>query len=172
MNEKTNKCTFGKFRPALTQLFSCQFCKNFKSTFFSEHLWWLLLSNITKLKEKKNRRHNLKMNWKQSKTLTQISAPHPDVFWHCLNGMDAQKKKRPKSSCNLYLYIFHVKTKWNIVYKYLKTKIFSRDTNILWTLSYSHWGFWVSLNYPILNFKKMVCPKNIWMRYWIYSNYS
>ena len=82
------------------------------------------------------------------------------------------KKKRPKSSCNLYLYIFHVKTKWNIVYKYLKTKIFSRDTNILWTLSYSHWGFWVSLNYPILNFKKMVCPKNIWMRYWIYSNYS
>ena len=28
-----------------------------------------------------------------------------------------------------------------------------------WTLSYKHWGFLVSLNYPILNFKKKVCPQ-------------
>ena len=27
-------------------------------------------------------------------------------------------------------------------------------------------GFWVSLNYPILNFKKTVCPKNVWMQHW------
>ena len=26
-------------------------------------------------------------------------------------------------------------------------------------------GFWVSLNYPILNFKKTVCPKNVWMQH-------
>ena len=73
----------------------------------------------------------------------------------------------------LFPYIVHVKTKWNIVYKNLKTKIFSRDTNILPQM---HWtsnifgppattigGFWVSLNYPILNFKKTVCPKNVWI---------
>ena len=86
------------------------------------------------------------------------------------------KKKRPESSCNLYLYIFHVKTKWNIVYEYLKTKIFSRDANILpqmhWTSNiFGHsaitiGSFWVSLNYPILNFKKTVYPKNVWMRHW------
>ena len=75
----------------------------------------------------------------------------------------------------LFPYIVHVKTKWNIVYKNLKTKIFSRDTNILPQM---HWtsnifgppattigGFWVSLNYPILNFKKTVCPKNVWIRH-------
>ena len=28
-----------------TQVFSCQFCKIFKNTFFIEHLQWLLLSN-------------------------------------------------------------------------------------------------------------------------------
>ena len=70
----------------------------------------------------------------------------------------------------LFPCIFHMKTKWNIVYKYLKTKIFSRDTNILpqmhWTSNiFGHsattiGGFWISLNYPILNFKKTVCPKN------------
>ena len=62
---------------------------------------------------------------------------------------------RPKKcaqiiSCDIFPYIFHVKTKLNIVYEYLKTKIFSRDTypspnslNIkyFWTLSYNHWRF-------------------------------
>ena len=87
---------------------------------------------------------------------------------------------RPKNSWKTFFpYIFHVyisrKTEWNIVYKYLKTKTFSRDTNILpqmpWTSNNfgnsatTIWGFWVTLNYPILNFKKTVCPKNIWMRH-------
>ena len=31
-------------------------------------------------------------------------------------------------------------------------------------------GFWVLLNYPILNFKKTVCPKNVWMQH--YSLYN
>ena len=49
----------------------------------------------------------------------------------------------------IYKYIFHAKTKWNIACKYLKTKIFSRDTNIpspnvsninyVWTISYNNW---------------------------------
>ena len=91
--------------------------------------------------------------------------PHPDVIWYRLKGMGAQK-----SSCNTFYIYIHVNTKWNIVYEYLKTKIFSRDTNIL---LHTHWtsnifglsigGFWVSLNYPIINFKKTVCPKNVWM---------
>ena len=27
----------------LAQVFSCEFCENFKNTFFIEHLWWQLL---------------------------------------------------------------------------------------------------------------------------------
>ena len=42
------------------------------------------------------------------------------------------KKCVQKSSCSTFsIYIYHIKTKWNIVYEYLKTKIFSGDTNIL-----------------------------------------
>ena len=77
----------------------------------------------------------------------------------------------------LFPYIFHIKPKWNIVCEYLKTKIFSRDSNILPQM---HWvsntfdtqlatiigGFRLSLNYPILNFTKKVCPKNVWMLHW------
>ena len=32
-----------------------------------------------------------------------------------------------------------------------------------WTLSYNYWA---SLDYPVLNFKKMVCPKKVWKRHW------
>ena len=76
----------------------------------------------------------------------------------------------------LFPCIFLIKTKWNIVYEYLKTKTFARDTNIFPQM---HWisnifghsaaatgGFWVSLNYPILNFKKTVCPKNLLTWLW------
>ena len=79
---------------------------------------------------------------------------------------------RPK---NVFPCMFHVIPKWNIVYKYLKTKYFSRDSNILprmhWTLDiFGHLttiirGLEVSLKYPILNFKKTVYPKNVWMRH-------
>ena len=71
----------------------------------------------------------------------------------------------PPQKMTFSIYIFHVKPKWNIVYEYLKTKIFSRDSNIL---SQMHWtpnifghsatiigGFGLSLKYTILNFKKM-----------------
>ena len=56
---------------------------------------------------------------------------HPDVFWYRVNGMDALKNAPKKVLVTLFPYIFHVKTNSNIVYEYLKTKIFSRDTNIL-----------------------------------------
>ena len=59
--------------------------------------------------------------------------PHPDVFWYPLNGIGAQKKKNApkKVLVKLFPYIFYVKTKLNIVYEYLKTKTFLRETNIL-----------------------------------------
>ena len=86
------------------------------------------------------------------------------------------KKCTQKVLASFFLYMFHIKTKSNIVSEYLKTKIFSRDTNILpqmlWLSDiFGHsvttiGGFWVSLNYPIPTFKKRVCPENIWMWHW------
>ena len=99
--------------------------------------------------------------------------PHPGVFWYRLNGMGTQINTPERVFTTPFPYIFHVKTKWNIVYKYLKTKTISRKTNILPQM---HWisnilghsatpfsGFWVSLNYPMHIFKKTVSPKNVWM---------
>ena len=85
-----------------------------------------------------------------------------------------------KVSATFFSYIFHVKTKWNVIYEYLKTKIFLRETNILpqmhWTsniFGHSATTTWASLNYPtILNFKKTVCPKNVWMRHWLHKQYT
>ena len=80
-----------------------------------------------------------------------------------------------KVLATLFPNIFHIKTKWKVVYVYFKTKIFSRYANILPQMHrtsniFGHSattirGFVVSLNYPILNFKKTVCLKNVWMRY-------
>ena len=84
------------------------------------------------------------------------------------------KKCAQKILVTFFLYIFQVKTKWHIVYQYLKTKIFLRDTNIPPQM---HWisnvfghsatttgVFWVPRNFPIFNFKKTACPKNVWMQ--------
>ena len=66
----------------------------------------------------------------------------------------------------LVSYIFHVKTKWKIVYEYLKTKIFSRDTNILPQM------YWTSNIFGPFSFprkenkKKTAFPKNSWMQHW------
>ena len=49
--------------------FPVNFAKLLRTT-FREQPRWLILSDVAKLKEKKNRTHNLKMNRKQSKTLT------------------------------------------------------------------------------------------------------
>ena len=48
-------------------------------------------------------------------------------------------------------------------------------SNIFWHSVATIGVFWTSLNYSILNFKKTVCPKNVWMRHWyarfIFNNY-
>ena len=40
--EKPEACNFIK-KEILAQVFFCKFCKISKNTFFTEHLWWLLL---------------------------------------------------------------------------------------------------------------------------------
>ena len=62
--------------------------------------------------------------------------------------------------------------------KTLKNKKYFQETQILFPKCIEHqiffWHsaatigtFWVLLNYPILNFKKTVCPKNISMWHWL-----
>ena len=70
-------------------------------------------------------------NDKYSSRMTLKSVPLPDLFRYCLNSMGAQKNAPKNVLVTFFPYIFHIKTKWNIVYRYLKTKIFSRDINIL-----------------------------------------
>ena len=82
------------------------------------------------------------------------------------NSMGTQEKAPKTVLVTLFPCIFHTKIKGNIVYEYLKTKTFSRDTGILlqMQLTSNNFGnsatttgvFWVSLNYPILNSKKTV----------------
>ena len=86
------------------------------------------------------------------------------------------KKMHPKSSCNLFSihisclnymkYSIRIVKNKNLFkrHKYPSPNAFS--IKYFWTLSCNHWGgFWVSLNYPILNFKKTVCPKTFWVQH-------
>ena len=66
--------------------------------------------------------------------------------------------------------MFHVK-KWNIVCEYLKTNLFKRhkypSPNALNIKFFGHsatniGGFWVSINYPTLNWKKRYAQKMSW----------
>ena len=87
------------------------------------------------------------------------SVPHPDVFWYRLNGMGAQK-----SSCNTFSIYISRKTWMKYSLRILKNKnLFKRlkypSSNVLsikhfWHSATITEGFRVSLNYPILNFKK------------------
>ena len=88
----------------------------------------------------------------------------------------ASKKCPQKDSCNTFSIYISLKTKWNIVYKYLKTKnIFKRpkypspnalNTKYFRTLGYNLYGFFGITELPNFIFKKTVCPKNLWWRHW------
>ena len=93
------------------------------------------------------------------------------------------KKSAQKVIVLLFPYLTYITTKWNIVYVNLETKIFLRDANILPQMQWASFffvpsvttieGFWISLNYPILNFKKTVYPNIVWMCHWkITLNFS
>ena len=53
-------CNFIK-KETLAQVFSCEFFEISKSTFFTEHLWWLLLTRIREHIKKDNKSHILKL---------------------------------------------------------------------------------------------------------------
>ena len=86
------------------------------------------------------------------------------------------KKCTQKSSCNtFFIYISHknwMKCSLQILknknrlkrHKYPSPNVLK--SNIFGPSATTIRGFWVSLIYPILNFKKMVCPKNVWMWHW------
>ena len=58
-NSQENTCAKVSFsiieKETLAQVFSCEFCENFKNTFFTENLRWLLLRIVDKLNIEKDR---------------------------------------------------------------------------------------------------------------------
>ena len=112
----------------------------------------------------------LKSGWKKW-----IANAASRCTWYRLKGMSVQKNSPQKFLVTLFPYIFPVKTKWNIACQYSKTKRFSRNTIIFTQM---HWKsnifgtsvttigvFGISPNRPILNLKKTVCPKKVWIRH-------
>ena len=88
-----------------------------------------------------------------------------------------QKKCAQKVIVTLFPYLFHIKTKWNIVYVYLKTKIFSRDKYPSPTACIKHkifldpqlqplrvFGYHVTIQ--SLTSRKQYAQKNVWMQHW------
>ena len=71
-------------------------------------------------------------------------------YWH-------PQKSIQKSSFNTFLSLFC----------YICPSPNALNIKYFWILSYNYGGgdFWVSLNCPILNFKKKVCLKNAWMQH-------
>ena len=116
-------------------------------------LKWIPWVSLTKNSNFRNSFYSPHFQW--------LPLLHLDVFWYHLTDIGTKKNVPKKVFVTLFLYIFHVKTNWDIAYGNLKTKIFSRYKNILPQM---HWTsdigvFWVSLNYPILNLRKTVCTK-------------
>ena len=72
---------------------------------------------------------------------------------------DHSKNVPQKVLPTIFPCIYHMKTKQNIVFIWLKIKIFFIDTNMR-PLAPNIGGLGVSLNYPLANFKNMVHPKN------------
>ena len=56
-------------------------------------------------------------------------------------------------------YSLRILKKKNVFKRHKDLSLNALNDKYFWTLSYNHCFFLVSLNYPILNFKKTVCPK-------------
>ena len=91
----------------------------------------------------------------------------------CLNGMNTQKNRPKKNTPTIFNALFMLN---EIVCEYLKTKHISEGkypslsaSNIKYfrTVNLHHRVFLESLNYQLNDLKKMVCPKDIWMRHWM-----
>ena len=153
-------------------MFFCEFCKIFKNIFWRDTSGWLLLVFICEFwvfRSPPSTFGKLLISstscWISTTRYRKVL--HPEYFGTIWTVWAPKKNDFPN--------MFHVKPKWNIVCKYSKKTFFSRDSNILPQM---HWtkdifghpatiirGLGVSLNYPILNFKKTVCPKNVRMQH-------
>ena len=139
----------------------------FKNIFWQDTSGWLLLVFIYPFWEVVQMSSFLEYLWEPYfKYKLQDSAVSRCIL------VPFERYGRPKKC--FFMYVSR-KIKWNIAYKYLKNKHFFKrpkypspnalNIRYFWTLTYNYWGFEVSLSYRILNFKKMVCPKNVWMRH-------
>ena len=99
---------------------------------------------------------------------------HFGTFWNVW----APKKLRPKVLVKRFPYLFHIKTKWNIVYIYLaKNKnLFKRQISFPKCIEHQIFldpqlqllrddVYHLTIQSLILNFKEMVCSKNVWMQH-------
>ena len=81
-------------------------------------------------------------NTRSMKKVYEQAVSHPDVFWDRLDGMGTHKNTPKKQKSFQETHISFPKC--------IEHQIFLDTTTTIG-------GFWVSLNYPILNFKKTVC---------------
>ena len=82
-----------------------------------------------------------------------LPVPHPYVFWYRLDGMGTQKNAPKKQKSFQETHISFIKCVEHQIFLDTQLQLLG--------------VFWISLNYPILNFKKRVCPKNVWIRHWL-----
>ena len=142
-------CNFTK-KETPAQTFFCGFCRIFKNIFWQDTSGWMLLVFICQFWEVVQVTSFLEYFWETYfKYKLQDSTASRCIL------VPFERYGRPK---NVFPCMVHVTPKWNIVYKHLKTKDFSRDSNILpqmhWTLDiFGHLtaiigGLEVSLKYP------------------------
>ena len=153
-------------------MFLCEFCKIVKNIFWQDTSGWLLLVFICEFWEvvQITSEYLWETSYFKYKLLDFNHQIQDSAASRCIL-VPFERYGRPK---NVFPYMFHVKPKWNIICKYSTKIIFSRDSNILpqmhWTKDiFGHattiiGGLGVSHNYPILNFKKTICPKNVRMQ--------
>ena len=116
-------------------MFLCEFCKIVKNIFWQDTSGWLLLVFICEFWEvvQITSEYLWETSYFKYKLLDFNHQIQDSAASRCIL-VPFERYGRPK---NVFPYIFHVKPKWNIVYKYSKKKkFFSRDSNIL---SQMHW---------------------------------
>ena len=130
-------------------MFLCEFCKIVKNIFWQDTSGWLLLVFICEFWVVQITTEYLcETSYFKYKLLDFNHKMQDSAASRCIL-VPFERYGRPK---NVFPYIFHVKPKWNIVYKYSKKKkiFFKRlkypfpnalNKRYFWTPSYNYWGF-------------------------------
>ena len=131
-------------------MFLCEFCKIVKNIFWQDTSGWLLLVFICEFWEvvQITSEYLWETSYFKYKLLDFNHQIQDSAASRCIL-VPFERYGRPK---NVFPYIFHVKPKWNIVYKYSKKKkiFFKRlkypfpnalNKRYFWTPSYNYWGF-------------------------------